>query len=152
MFVCLGNICRSPYAERVWRARCAGGIEVASAGFIKPGRTPPDTALEVARARGIDHGDHRSRTCGPEILRGVGAVFVFDRSNEASLRAQHGAALPDVFWLADFDPVWAGSRPIKDPWEKPPEEFQRTFARIERCVEDALDALGALRRGGFTGS
>lgn len=140
LFVCLGNVCRSPYAEAALRMRTSG-VEVESAGFIGPGRPPPDTALEAARTRSLDHGSHRSREITPEMLARAGAVFVFDRFNVARLSSLPVSVGVPVFWLGDLDPVWAGKRAIIDPWGKDSEEFDRTFERIDRCVDVLIDTL-----------
>ena len=140
LFICLGNICRSPYAEAVLRVRAAG-IDVASAGFIGPGRSPPERALDAARARGIDHASHRSREVTADMLARADTVFVFDRFNVARLRALPGPAHPRVLWLGDLDPSWSGKRAVIDPWGKEPEEFERTFERIDRCLDVLVDTL-----------
>ena len=121
-----------------------------SAGFIGPGRAPPDTALEAARARGLDHQAHRSREITPEMLARAGAVFVFDRYNVARLRSLPGPIGAPVFWLGDLDPVWAGKRAIIDPWGKSPEEFDRTFERIDRCVDVLTETLELSASGSGT--
>ena len=55
LVLCLGNICRSPYAGQVLRRRLNGGnlgeVEVRSAGLIGPGRPSPQHAIEVAGRR-----------------------------------------------------------------------------------------------------
>jgi protein-tyrosine phosphatase len=134
LFVCLGNVCRSPYAERVLQRGTGGTATVESAGFIKPGRTPPDTALLVAGERGIQHGDHRSRVVTREMLERADAVFFFDRFNRADLLRTPGVSRDRLYWLGDLDPTWEGRRAILDPWGKDEAEFHRVFARIERCV------------------
>jgi protein-tyrosine-phosphatase len=58
------------------------------------------------------------------------------------VRSTAGAKADRILWLGDFDPEWAGKRAIADPWGKPVEEFQRTFERIERCVNAVVDDLG----------
>ncbi|MDT8340385.1 MAG: hypothetical protein RQ751_02645 [Longimicrobiales bacterium] len=146
LFVCLGNVCRSPYGERVFAARAGDGLRVASAGFIGPGRPPPDSARRVAGERGVRHDDHRSQLVTPEMLAGADAIFFFDRYNLARLRRAAGVRPERLFWLGDFDSEWAGRRAIPDPWGKPEEEFQRVFARIERCVAEVWEVLG----GGLT--
>ncbi len=140
LVICLGNVCRSPYAARSLATR-APEVRVDSAGFIGPDRAPPDTALEVAGARGVRHADHRSKTLTAELVRESDAVFVFDRFNVARLRRFGGADSGRVFWLGDFDPEWAGKRAIVDPWGKPAEEFERTFARIDRCLDEVARVL-----------
>lgn len=145
LVICLGNVCRSPYAERLLEAHVGDVLEVRSAGFIGPGRPPPNEALEVARARGVEHGDHRSVTVTPDMMDRADAVFFFDRFNKARLAGAPGVRPERLFWLGDFDPRWERKRSIVDPWGKPPEEFERVFARIERCVDEVA---GILREGG----
>ncbi len=142
-FVCLGNVCRSPFAERVARRCTSQGPSFDSAGFIGPGRPPPDLALAVARDMDIEHGDHRSRSISPAWGAGTGAIVIFDRFNVANVRKLDRRLLEKTFWLGDFDPEWTGKRAIADPWGKSRSEFERCFERIERCVETLLDTLQA---------
>jgi protein-tyrosine phosphatase len=141
LFVCLGNICRSPYAERVLLREGHGSVRASSAGIMGPGRPPPEEALGVARGRGIEHGEHISRMLTRDLLEAADMVFVFDRHNARSLPV-HGKWADRIIWLGDFDPEWAGTRAILDPWGKPIEEFERTFERIERCVRELVRTLG----------
>ncbi|NNF12136.1 MAG: low molecular weight phosphotyrosine protein phosphatase [Gemmatimonadetes bacterium] len=151
LFVCLGNICRSPYAEHVFRSRVGDGVEASSAGFILPGRQPPENALEVAATRGVSTTDHRSQVVSEDLLRGSDAVFIFDRFNAQRLRKLPSGPRGRVYWLGDFDPEWTGKRAIIDPWGKPAEEFDRTFARIERCIDRVTRVLSDEERGRATG-
>ncbi|HSM60253.1 MAG TPA: hypothetical protein VK849_05625 [Longimicrobiales bacterium] len=143
LFVCLGNVCRSPYGERVLKTRAGSGWNVLSAGFIGPDRAPPETALRVARRRGVVHDDHRSRLVTPRMLASADTVFFFDRHNRARLLAVPGVRPQRLFWLGDFDPEWDGKRAIPDPWGKADGDFERVFARIERCVDQVWDIVGA---------
>lgn len=136
LFVCLGNICRSPYAARVLSARVGAAVRVESSGYLGPGRAPPSEALEVARAFGIDHADHVSRRTTREMLEAADAVFIFDRFNLKNVRDAPGARLDRVFWLGDFDREWVGKRAIADPWGKPLDQYRAAFERIGRCVEE----------------
>ena len=141
LVLCLGTICRSPFAERLL-ARHAD-VEVESAGFIKPGRPPPHEALATAQAYGVDHADHRSQEVTAEMLATADAVFVFDREHLGLLTRRPDAPLDRVFWVGDFDPEWAGKRAIIDPWGRGDEMFVSVFRRIDRCVEE----VGAVVRG-----
>ena len=141
LFVCLGNVCRSPYAERLAAKKAKGALTADSAGFIGPGRPPPDYAIQAALGRGLDHADHRSTTLSGDMLEEAGAVFLFDRHNARRLRAAGMFRKDKVFWLGDFDPTWVGRRAIPDPWGKSLEEFEATFERIERCIDALLEAL-----------
>lgn len=140
IFLCLGNVCRSPYGAFVLASR-SPHVRVDSAGFIGPDRAPPDDARHVARARGVEHGHHRSKVVTRELLAAADAVFLFDRFNVARLRQFGGMSDDRVFWLGDFDSEWTGKRAIIDPWGKPREEFERTFERIERCIDEVARVL-----------
>lgn len=147
VFVCLGNVCRSPYAARVAaRLGMDRHVEIDSAGFIGPDRGPPDAALRVALRRGTDHADHRSKLLSSELAEKADALVVFDRYNVARMRSTFPAHMDRIFWLGDFDPVWSGKRAIIDPWGKADEEFDVTFERIERCVAVMLEVME--ERGG----
>lgn len=143
LFLCLGNVCRSPYGARVLEARLPD-LRVASAGFIGPDRAPPDMAQRVARSRGLRHADHRSRVVTPELLAESEAIFVFDRLNITELRKLGSFAAERLFWLGDFDSLWSGKRAIIDPWGGSAEEFDRTFERIERCIDEVVRVLERL--------
>jgi protein-tyrosine phosphatase len=143
LFLCAGNICRSPFAERAWKAMSGDGIAVISAGFIGPDRAPPPEALSAAAALRIEHGDHRSKLLTPEMVWSSEAIFAFDRTNVRRFRAAYPRYDGEVFWLGDFDPEWSGERSISDPWGKGAPRFRTTFARIERCVAAALAVLNA---------
>lgn len=141
LFMCLGNICRSPYAERVARERFPAGYTIASGGFLKAGRTPPSEALDAAAARGIHHEDHRSRSVDGAELQAADAVFVFDRFNVRDIRNLGGTRSGRLFWLGDFDPEWTGKRAIIDPWGRGARDFVEKFDRIDRCLETLATAL-----------
>ena len=141
LILCLGNVCRSPYAEWVVRSRAGDLLQSDSAGFIGPGRSPPLPALSVARARGIDHSTHVSKVVSVEMVKAADAVIVFDRGNARRLRRLMGGRPRHMFYLGDFDPHWDGRRAILDPWGKPDGVFDQTFARIERCIDSMLSGL-----------
>jgi protein-tyrosine-phosphatase len=146
VFVCLGNVCRSPYAARVAEKVAGDRLAFDSAGFIGPGRQPPDAALRVALERGTDHADHRSKLLTPELADEAGVLIVFDRYNIARMRSAFPHQMDRVFWLGDFDPVWAGKRAIIDPWGKEDTDFHVTFERIERCVAEMIATLDGAGR------
>lgn len=132
LFVCLGNVCRSPYAE--WAVRDAlesRGVAVASAGFIGPGRAPPDMAQAVARKRGVEHAASRSMLVTPEVLAETDLALVFDQGHGRRLRRMGGAT---VVHMADLDPVWRGRRTIADPWGGSEVDFERAFDRIDAAL------------------
>ncbi|MFW6198539.1 MAG: low molecular weight phosphatase family protein, partial [Acidobacteriota bacterium] len=74
LFVCLGNICRSPYAEKALERALSDSTdvtEVVSAGFIGPDRRSPEAARQVAEGRGLDLSGHVSRSLSDDMLAGA---------------------------------------------------------------------------------
>lgn len=145
LFVCLGNICRSPYAKYRAEELTNGSptpTRFDSAGFIGPDRPPPEHALVAAGRRGIEHGSHRSKTLSAPLVNEADLVIVFDRGHLRRLRKTDGVRMDHVVRLGDLDPEWTGKRAIGDPWGKPQEEFDRTFERIDRCVDALLTDQG----------
>jgi protein-tyrosine phosphatase len=144
VFVCLGNICRSPFAEQVARRRGLAlglGLPVGSGGFLGPDRPSPDVAREAARAAGYDLGEHRSRLVA-EWREAPGAVFVVMEPGQATRLAQFLPVGPDrIVVLGDLDPVPIATRSIPDPYGRSLEEFATCYARIERCVGELIGSL-----------
>lgn len=109
-------------------------------GLTGPDRPSPETALEVARERGVDLGDHRSRLVTDASLAEAGVVVVMDPGQARSLRTRFGFGGSLV--LGDFDPRPVRRRSIRDPVFQPSDVFHRVYARIDRCVAGMLDAMG----------
>lgn len=138
LFLCLGNICRSPFAEgvlrRLARGDGAGGGATESAGFLRPGRRPPPEAREAARTRGVDLSDHRSRLVTDELLRAHDLVVVMDAGQRRRLGRVSGRRSAPVLVLGDLDPSPVSRRGIPDPVDRPRDVFDACYARVERCV------------------
>ena len=144
LFICQGNICRSPYASAVFRQRLPssvlGHVVSGSAGFIGPGRPAPDEALLVARRRGIDLSPHRSQLITADAAGRSDLLVVMEANQAARLFASfplNGA----VLILGDLDPEPIVTRSITDPWGKPEQIFVESYARIERCIDSLISAL-----------
>ncbi len=137
LFVCHGNICRSPYAEGALRAQLGTGaasvIHVRSAGFIGPDRPSPRFAIEEAAARGVDLSQHRARMLSTHEVRSAELVCVVEPSQVEALRRRFPAA-GTVIVLGDLDPVGDHGRIITDPVDQPRAVFAASYDRIDRCV------------------
>lgn len=144
LFLCTGNICRSPYAEKAFarRAEAGGpaGIQVTSAGFLAADRRSPEEAVLVASRRAIQLEGHRSRTVDARMLAGADLVVAMERQHLRRLREVPDRPERPVILLGDLDPIPPDRREIQDPWGHPLEVFERSFDRIDRCLE-ALQAL-----------
>jgi len=139
LFVCHGNVCRSPYAAAVFAHRISETpldvpVHVRSAGFIGPGRTPPENALAVAAERGFDLSVHRSALLTPETIRAANVIVVMSAEQATAIRARYGHERLRVLVLGDLDPLPIATRTITDPWGRGTDVFGLVFDRIDRCV------------------
>ena len=145
LFVCLGNICRSPTAEGVFRELVRGrglerSIRTDSAGtsgwHID---VPPDSrARAEARRRGIDIDDLRSRKVNQSDFEHFDYVIAMDAANVADLEELCPAPLRGRLHLfTDFAPGGAPSG-VPDPYYGGEDGFKRVFDLITRCAEGLL--------------
>ncbi len=144
LFVCLGNIHRSPYAAAAFRARlgpeAATGIRVDSAGFIGPGRPAPRAAVEEAALRGLDLHHHRSRRLTAGLLENVDIVVVMEPQQVRAV-AQLRRTTATIIVLGDLDPIADGGRMIIDPVNQPRAAVAASCDRIDRCVAVLAQSL-----------
>jgi len=154
LFVCSGNICRSPMAEAILRRRIREGsleaIETGSAGTLQLEGEPADgRATAVARASGYDLSAHRSRGLTRGLLLDADLVAVMEREHleEATLLApgHTGIHLLSEF-LGAADPAREEGE-IPDPIGGDEEEFRNCLSLLERCVDGLMGALAGAREG-----
>lgn len=146
LFVCLGNICRSPLAEGVLRHRARergldGRVRADSAGTgaWHVGEAPDRRSAQVARKNGIAL-EGRARQVEVEDFRTFDLLVAMDRSNLRKLermkeRAEGTAAL---HLLRDFDPD-PGDGEVPDPYYGGPGGFDDVYEMVDRSVEALLD-------------
>jgi protein-tyrosine phosphatase len=161
LFVCLGNICRSPTAEGVMRAlvRQAGledSIELDSAGTGSwhVGSSPDARATAAARARGIAL-DGSARQVTRDDFHDFDLVLAMDRSNMRELRrlASPGEEQrTNVRLLREFDPVsgahspegWvAESLDVPDPYYGAPGGFDEVLDIVQAACDGLLAQIRA---------
>ena len=144
LVVCHGNICRSPFAAGLLsRALGPAGTLVASAGFVSPGRAAPAEGSIAAARRGIDLSEHRSQLLTPVLAAEAQLVIVMDARQQRMVCERFGRLPSEVMLLGDLDPEAIETRAIHDPIDQPLAAFERSYARIERCVTVLVSSLGA---------
>lgn len=146
LFICHGNICRSPYAAALARQLLPAGVAVESAGFIGPGRPPPPEAVAVARERGIDLTPHRSQLISPDQLLEADVVVVMDQQQRRRLVEWRPKLAGHVLLLGDLDPEPVKRRAVPDPVDKPMEVFRSCYDRVDRCIRVLANSWGQRSR------
>ena len=148
LFVCLGNICRSPLAEGVFLAAAeARGLgsrfEADSAGTAAyhSGEPPDPRTTSVAARHGV-HLDSIARQATRHDFERFDVIVAMDRSNRRSLeglrgrRSRPGAAR--IVMMRDYDPE-PGNPDVPDPYYGGADGFERVYRILERCAEGLLD-------------
>lgn len=150
LFVCQGNICRSPTAEYVARAVFAErglALPVASRGMgnwhVGHGADP--RAIDVARAAGFDLSPHRAQQFHDMDFAGFATILAVDRMTLDELlgHAPKGAPRPQRFLVAaGLAPASAGAAgDVPDPYTGQRADFERVLALIQRGVSALATAL-----------
>ncbi len=150
LFVCLGNICRSPLAEAAFRAALAErGLEMrvdsAGTGGWHAGEPPDRRAQAVARRHGVEIGGYRARQVIPEDFHLFSHIVALDRDNLANLRRLRPEGATAELSLL-LDPV-AGRRgqSVADPYYGDEAGFETTWADVTSGARALLQALAPER-------
>lgn len=143
LFVCTGNICRSPTAEGV--LRCLAGkqdlqIHVESRGThdYHVGEPPDERAQQHAKRRGYDLSAQRARHVGRRDFEEFDLIVAMDRGHLRMLQRMCPPAYREKLRLfrADAD--------VPDPYYGGPEGFERVLDMIEEACHGLLDEIKTL--------
>ena len=141
LFVCLGNICRSPLAEGALRARLhAAGLahrytlDSAGLGSWHAGAPPDPRTISVAARHGVDIAELRARQLRPADYSEFDWLLCADRDN---LRAVRTAAPADARAQTALLLQWAGQgedAEIPDPYTGTDADFERVWALVDAAA------------------
>ncbi len=142
LIVCVGNICRSPMAEAMLRARIRHrpAFQVSSAGVGALVGHPADPlAVELMSARGIDITGHRARQVTPEMLAGVDLVLVMEQGHQDEVHRMSPQSRGKVHRIGRF-----GNFDVPDPYRRDRAAFEDALSLIERGIADYQRAIWPL--------
>jgi low molecular weight protein-tyrosine phosphatase len=155
LFVCLGNICRSPLAQGAFedvlrREELENEVFVDSAGTGSwhVGSPPDDRAQGSASARGLDLSAQRARRISPDDCEDFDYVLTMDGQNYRTVASLcRGSA--EVRPFLDFAPN-SSEREVPDPYGGGPEGFDHVLDLVEEASEGLLRDIRERHLGALT--
>ncbi len=146
LFVCLGNICRSPLAKSVFRqlVREAGvedrfEIDAAGTSAYHIGEGPDARTVATARERGVEV-DHAARQIHHTDFERFDYILVMDRENLRNVARLRDRVAPhaEVGLLRQFDPEGTAHAEVPDPWFGAEDGFAEVHDIIDRSCRALL--------------
>lgn len=153
LFVCLGNICRSPLAEGVFLHLAAErgvrdrfDVDSCGIGHWHVGERPDGRAVAVAKRHGVELPSIARRVDPKTDFERFDLLLAMDGSNRHGL-VRLGAPESRVRMMRSFDPTLRGAEgealDVPDPYYGGDEGFDRVFEMLVRACNGLLDELGA---------
>lgn len=144
LFVCLGNICRSPTAEGVVKVKAARRglnlvLDSAGTGPWHAGEPPYGPMQNAAAARGYDLSALRARQVAREDFGKFDLIIAMDQDNLSALRCIAPNDGVNICLLTDFAGDGRHEGHIPDPYYT--RDFEGTLDLIELCADGLLDRL-----------
>jgi len=146
LFVCLGNICRSPLAEAALRMEAvAAGLDIvvdsAGTGDWHAGQPPDRRAQAEARRHGADIGGYRARQVKPVDFHRFSHIVALDAANLRDLKAlRPDGASAELSLLLDHVPGHEGQS-VADPYYGDAADFERTWAEVRAGAKGLIARL-----------
>lgn len=147
LFICLGNICRSPLAEAAFRREAeAIGLDVeidsAGTGDWHIGRAPDPRAQAVAESNGVDIRHYRARQVGPEDFYRFSHIVALDAQNLADLEAMRPAdATAELTLLLDH--AGRAGEAVADPYYGDEAGFSVTWSDVSAGAKGLAERIAA---------
>jgi len=150
LFICKGNICRSPFAEAYAQKKASGSgfhdLVVTSGGLkVSDPEAPPQEALEAAMMLGLSMECSRSQPVTQEMIYSHSLVIAMEWSHVKLLGQQFNLGCSVVNVLAGYDHKQKLSGfdrfNIRDPYGKTVEDFVYCYERISRCIDNLFKQL-----------
>lgn len=150
LFVCLGNICRSPVAHGIFRhlVEQKGDeqlffIDSAGTGDWHVGQVPDPRSQESAKRNGVDISDLRARQFTGYDFSEFDYIFAMDQSNYNDMLAltEDASKKAKVKLILDYDSEHSKGSSVPDPYYGKGDGFQTVYQMLHRACQALLDDL-----------
>lgn len=146
LFVCLGNICRSPLAEALFRKHIeANGLgskfscDSCGTAAYHIGALPDGRSVENASNNGLEY-THKGRQLGSQDFIDFGYIIAMDESNLEDIKELNNVGHQNIFKLRDFDTIRIGAD-VPDPYFGGDQGFQDVYEILDRATLHLLKGL-----------
>ncbi|WP_456460857.1 low molecular weight protein-tyrosine-phosphatase [Reichenbachiella sp.] len=143
LFVCLGNICRSPLGEAVFNYKTSAlDMDADSAGTAAyhVGENPDHRSIEVARKHGVPI-SHKARKFVAEDFDRFDYVIAMDEQNYNDMKALANGSTEHLYLLREFDPDSNGDLNVPDPYYGGIDGFEKVFQMVSRSVDGLINHI-----------
>ncbi|MGL1886691.1 MAG: low molecular weight phosphotyrosine protein phosphatase [Reichenbachiella sp.] len=140
LFVCLGNICRSPLAEAVFNSKVNSlTLEADSAGTAAYhiGKQPDHRSIKVAQDNNIPI-NHRARQFVVEDFDRFDYVIAMDENNRKDMEGLSRTEVKNLYLLREFDLESEGELDVPDPYYGGYDGFVEIYEMIDRSIDELL--------------
>jgi protein-tyrosine phosphatase len=139
LFVCTGNICRSPFAEgllkKLLQKKGLDDVVADSAGLLAlPGNSASGLAQKVAAEYDVDLSGHVAKSVNEDIVDRSDLILVMEKAHEESLLDAFPEAEGKVFLIRRFARFGSNNRGIADPYGLNYEAYRFCFLDIQDCI------------------
>jgi len=146
LFVCIGNICRSPFAQGLFtklvRQEGHKGFDAGSAGLLAlPGNSATFLAQKVAARHGVDLTGHRAKRLSRELVDRSDLILVMEKPHKDELLADFPEAADKTFLMRRFARFGSRIRGIADPYGLQYDAYRFCYLDIEDAVSGLVDYL-----------
>ncbi len=135
LIVCVGNICRSPYGERLLKRKLpdkyidSAGLGAEKSGLV--GKPADRMALEVASEQGIDLESHKAQQINSAMCAQYDLILVMEKGHIEALTQIAPEARGKTMLFGE----WIGKKDIPDPYRQSREAFDFAYQLIEQAAD-----------------
>ncbi len=146
LFVCTGNLCRSPLAEGYLNKRLKdkniSGIKVISAGTIGiEGKPASEGSVRIARENGFDISCHRARAVTHSLVYEADLIIAMEDVHRECVAGMDPDARSKTCLLMDFSRLASPGSPVYDPYGQDYDAYRLAFEQIREGVEGLLEHI-----------